>query len=242
MRSKKIIAHRGGAEIGNENSLSCFELGIATGADMVEIDINMTKDGHLVVIHDTTVDRTTNGKGIIQEMTLAEIKELRIVDANGNATDELVPTLDEVMEFARGRTQLLIEVKQSKQGYKGIEKALLDTIKRFDAFSWIVAQSFDDSIMERLYAFNTALRLEKLFVFKLVGLPLIFDGRMTTFSFRKYHYVASFNMHFSAATPKLIKEIHQQGKEVKIWTVLGPEDTPTLEVDGIITDRPDLWR
>ena len=74
-----IIAHRGGALLGTENSLSCIEKGIATGADMVEVDLHLTADKQIVVCHDQKVDRTTNGKGRIEEMTLAEIQKLRLL-------------------------------------------------------------------------------------------------------------------------------------------------------------------
>jgi len=237
-----IVAHRGGAELGQENTLSCIELGIAAGADMVEIDVHYTKDNHIVVMHDTTVDRTTNGKGEISAMTLAQVRELRIKDASGNITGDLVPTLDEVMELVQGRVKLLIEVKPAGIKYEGIEQALMDTIHKYDAQSWVVVQSFDDAILEKLHAISPAQRLEKLFIFRFPGVPLVFDGNVTAFSFEKYSYISSFNIHYSAASQSLINEIHRHGKEVKIWTVRGPQSTPAVTVDGIITDRPDLWR
>lgn len=75
-----IVGHRGGAGMAPENSLQCIEKGIQTGADMIEIDIHLTKDGELVVCHDQTIDRTTTGTGKIAEMTLSEIRKFHIVD------------------------------------------------------------------------------------------------------------------------------------------------------------------
>ena len=103
LKHMEIIGHRGGASIGPENTLACFRKGIEAGADMIEIDIHLTKDKKIVICHDQTIDRTTNGKGKIREMTLDEIRQYRIVDANGNITDQTLPTLDEVFDLFLSR-------------------------------------------------------------------------------------------------------------------------------------------
>ena len=94
-----VIAHRGGASLAPENTLACFKKGIESGADMLELDIHLTKDGHIVVCHDQTVDRTTNGKGKIRELTLDEISKLNIIDSDGRITNEKIPTLQDVFYF-----------------------------------------------------------------------------------------------------------------------------------------------
>lgn len=101
----KVVAHRGGADLGPpENTLAAFEKAIEVGADLIEIDIRETKDGHLVIIHDSTVNRTTNGSGRVNELTLAEIRAL---DAGSWAGEEYrglkVPTLREALETMKGR-------------------------------------------------------------------------------------------------------------------------------------------
>jgi glycerophosphoryl diester phosphodiesterase len=242
LKNMQIVAHRGGAGIGLENTLSCIEKGIASGANMIEIDIHLTKDGHLLVCHDQTVDRTTNGKGKIREMTLDEIRKLNVVDAEGNLTDEHLPTLAEVLELINARAVLLIEIKRTKKIYQGIEQKMVDEIEKFQAASWVVVQSFNDSVLENINAINPELRLEKLLFCKFFGIPVIYDGTLSGFTFTKYSYVSSFNIFYQAASPSFIKTIHRQGKEVKIWTLNEPEKAPDLPVDGIITDRPDLWK
>lgn len=236
-----IIGHRGGAGMAPENSLKCIEKGIQVGADIIEIDIHLTKDGKLVVCHDKTIDRTTNGTGKISEMTLDEIRKFHIVDRNGDKTEEQIPTLDEVLQLVDGRCTLLIEIKKTKKLYQGIEKKLLETIKTYRASKWIVVQSFNDSVLEVLYKLDHTIRLEKLIVFKLQWIPVIFDGSFTFFSFKKYDYISSFNFHYRAVTPMLLKKIHAQGKEVKVWTLEKPDNWKGFPVDGIITDYPDLW-
>lgn len=237
-----IVGHRGGSDLAPENTLLCIDKGISAGADMIEIDIHMSKDGELIVCHDRTIDRTTNGEGKICDMTLSEIKKYKIKDSSGNITDETIPTLDEVLNLVNGRSRLLIEIKRTKNLYKGIESKLLEKIRKYDAYDWVVVQSFNDSVLETLYALDKKIRLEKLIILKLQWLPVIFDGIFTRFSYNKYHYISSFNYYHKTVSKKLIDDIHSHGKEIKVWTLKGPEDTTYLPVDGIITDRPDLWK
>lgn len=237
-----VVAHRGGASLGPENSLYTIEKGIGAGADMIEIDIHQTADRKLVVCHDQSIDRTTDGKGLIRDLTLDEIRSYHLLDAEGNPTDQVIPTLDEVLDLVAGRTKLLVEIKRTANIYQGIEQQLVDAITSRDAFGWVVAQSFNDSVLENLHAICPTLRLEKLWVCKLAGLSEGIDGTLTDYSFEKYSYVSSFNFFYRSVTESMINDIHAHGKEVKIWTVGAPSETPHLNVDGIITNYPQLWR
>src|SRR5262245_57261008 len=95
-----IAAHRGGALLWPENSLLAFESAIGLGADYVEFDVHLSRDGEVVVIHDPTLDRTTTGTGPVRERTLAELRTLRLKDRAGARTKEPIPTLDEVAAVA----------------------------------------------------------------------------------------------------------------------------------------------
>lgn len=236
-----IVAHRGGADLGEENTLECIEKGIAAGAGMIEIDVHLTQDNQLIVCHDQSVDRTTNGKGLIREMTLENLRRLKVKDANGNLTDQHLPTLDEVLTLANGRTRLLIEIKRTGNIYQGIENKLLETLLQHQATTWCTVQSFNDSVLENMHALGGGIRLEKLIICKLPGLPYLYDGTFQKFDYQKYHYISSFNFYYPAIPRYLIDEIHRAGKEVKIWTLQGADATPDLPVDGIITNRPDLF-
>lgn len=247
LKDMEIIGHRGGASIGPENTLACYKKGIEAGADMIEIDIHLTKDSRIVVCHDQSINRTTNGKGLIREMTLNEIRQYRCLDADGNVTDQQVPTLDEVFDLmletraAGNPCKLLIEIKRTRNIYQGIEELLLEKINSCNAKDWIIVQSFNDFALERIHQLDPSVRLEKLFFFKLPGLPVIMDWfHFTTFSYEKYHYISSFNMNYLWLTRSFLRDIHSHGKEVKVWTLEGT-DAPRLDVDGIITNRPDLW-
>lgn len=233
-----IVAHRGGAELGMENSLSCIEKGIAAGADMVEVDIHLTADGHIVVCHDRSLNRTTNGKGAIAEMTLDEIQQYRLLDKNGEPSNETLPTLEQVLEQCKGRCKLLIEIKKKKDLYVGIEAMADSLVKQYGMQDQVVFQSFNDDVLFKLHEIDPTLRLEKL-LFCLMG-DLLLDGTVTSFSFEKYDFVASFNIFNTFATSRFIHRMHERGKEVKVWTVNNPKDVPS-GVDGAITNRPDLF-
>ena len=137
--------------------------------------------------------------------------------------------------------KLLIEIKRTRNIYQGIEELLLEKINSCNAKDWIIVQSFNDFALERIHQLDPSVRLEKLFFFKLPGLPVIMDWfHFTTFSYEKYHYISSFNMNYLWLTRSFLRDIHSHGKEVKVWTLEGT-DAPRLDVDGIITNRPDLW-
>jgi glycerophosphoryl diester phosphodiesterase len=193
------------------------------------------------VCHDATVDRTTNGTGAINDLTLEQIKELRIVNADGEITDLQVPTLGQVLEVIDGEVELLLEIKRKGLDNKGIEEAVLDVLKQYDAFSYTTIQSFNDSVLEKLYSLDPTLKLEKLVIAKLIGLPIIFDGSLTYFSTEKYHYIGSFNFFYRALSPSLSDYLHKEGYKTRIWTINDPGSLPNIKLDGIITDHPELF-
>ena len=236
-----ITGHRGGAGLGEENSIECIKRGMAAGATSIEIDVHITADNQIVVCHDPTVDRTTNGKGAINDMTLEQIKALRITNAEGVATEQQIPTLEQVLEIVDGKVELLLEIKRKAGNNKGIETAVLDILRQHNALPYTTIQSFDDSVLETMYALDQSLKLEKLLFGKFVGLPLIFDGSLTHFSLEKYNYIRSFNFFYGGLSASLSKYLHQHGYRTRIWTLDDPKSALDIELDGIITDRPDLF-
>lgn len=233
-----IVAHRGGAALGMENSLSCIEKGIAAGADMVEIDIHLTADNQVVVCHDRTVNRTTNGKGKIAEMTWGEIQQLRLLDKEGKPSNETLPTLEQVLDLCRDRCNLLIEIKKKKDLYVGIEALADSLVKQHGMQNQVVFQSFNDDVLFKLHEIDPTLRLEKLLFYKTGS--LLFDGTFSSYSAEKYSFVASFNILNAFASQRFIRKMHEADKEVKVWTVNKPKKVP-VGVDGVITNRPDLF-
>lgn len=114
----RVCAHRGASYYEPENTLRAFKRALEMGAYRLELDVRSIKDGIIVVIHDDTVDRTTNGSGFVREMTLKEIKRL---DAGKG---EKIPTLEEVLEFAKNNAKLLVDVKE-----KGLEEKLAELVR-----------------------------------------------------------------------------------------------------------------
>ena len=234
-----IIAHRGGALLGTENSLSCIEKGIATGADMIEVDLHLTADKHIVVCHDQSVNRTTNGKGRIEQMTLAEVQNLRLLNHDGTVSNESIPTLEQVLELCKGRCPLLLEIKKKRDDqYLGIEALADSIVKAHGMEKEVVFQSFNDDVLFKLHAIDPTLRLEKLLILRCGN--MLIDNGFAKFSWDKYDFVASFNIFRLFASKRFIRTMHEHGKEVKVWTVNKPDKAP-IDADGIISDRPDLF-
>ncbi len=130
------IAHRGASLEAPENTLAAFQRAVELGADLIELDVHQTADGHVVIIHDDTVDRTTNGSGPVHSMALRELRRLDAGSWMGpQFAGERVPTLLEVLELTRGRAGLAIEIKAGSARYPGLEAnivRLLETAGRVD--------------------------------------------------------------------------------------------------------------
>ena len=148
----QLIAHRGAhqGQSGQlpENTMVAFRNAVELGADWLEMDVQMTKDGHLVVIHDETVDRTTNGTGRIVELTLVEIRAL---DAGQG---EQIPTFQEVIEFSREAGVPILPEAKLPQRYPGIEEKMVTEIIEANYISQTVVQSFEPTTLENIRAIN----------------------------------------------------------------------------------------
>ena len=148
-----LAAHRGGALLWPENSLLAFRNAVALGADFIEFDVHLSKDGELMVIHDPTLDRTTSGSGPVKDRTAAELKALRLKDGTGAVTEETVPTLDEVAAVAAlGKRRMLLEIKvdPSRARYPGIEEKVLAILDRHGMAGSTVVMAFDAPTWRRV--------------------------------------------------------------------------------------------
>ncbi len=149
----KIWAHRGCSQNYPENTLTSFEKAIQIkGLTGIELDIQLTKDGHMVVIHDEKVDRTTDGRGEVQNYTLSELKKLKINAGEGRF--EQVPTIDEVFDLLekslKSGLKLNIELKNSIFSYAGMEKQIIDLVYKRGLQDSIVYSSFSALSIERI--------------------------------------------------------------------------------------------
>lgn len=139
-----VLAHRGASKIAPENTEAAFQKAMQMGADGVELDVQLTKDKKLVVIHDERVDRTTNGIGYVKDLTLKEIKKL---DAGSyfspKFAGEKILTLEEALELTRNSKLINIEIKNIIIKYKNIEREVVSIIKKMNLESKVICSSFN---------------------------------------------------------------------------------------------------
>lgn len=233
------IAHRGASGHAPENTMEAFQKGVEMKADYIEIDVQVTKDGELVVIHDTTVDRTTNGTGKVGDLTLEEIRQL---DAGSWFSEvyagERVPTFEEVVDEFRGKVGILIELK-APELYPGVEKKIADTLIEQNMTTpknnKIIIQSFNHDSMKKSKAL----------------LPNLSHGVLTGGSWADVTeeqlaqfatYADYFNPTMNIVTDELVSDVHEAGMDIYPYTSRSQEQALKLfdlNVDGIITDYPE---
>jgi glycerophosphoryl diester phosphodiesterase len=230
------IAHRGASGHAPENTMASFRLAAEMGAKFIETDLHLTRDAKIVAMHDATVDRTTNGRGPISKMSLAELRGLdagtKFLSVDGKSyKGERVPTLDEILEFAKtADVTFYLELKES-QGW-GFEQSLVGALRRADAMKRVVIISFDAEVLA------TVKRIEpELAIGFLVEKP-------TTQLIEKAVALGAkqFLPRADRISSELIAAAHEAKLLVVVWTVDEIEDMHTvvaLGVDGIISDYPD---
>src|SRR5215469_16982173 len=142
-----VVGHRGAMGHSPENTMASFERGLELGADWIELDVHLSRDGALIVIHDETLERTTNGHGLVRDHSLAELKQLDAGDG------ERIPTLDEVLDWAKQRNTVIdIEIKNAPLYYEGVEQAVVDVLLRHDMVEQVIVISFDHAAVQRVKA------------------------------------------------------------------------------------------
>lgn len=226
------VAHRGASNFAPENTQSAFRKALELGADFLECDVHLSKDGELIIMHDDKVDRTTNGSGYVKNFTLAELKEL---DAGGkfhsSFAGEKIITLNELLDEFYGETGLLIEIKKPSM-YPGIEEQVVALLSEYKDLNSIIVQSFDIESMRKM---NTLLpELEVALLIKPSIQSLSTQEIIDLTSFATY-----INFNVSYINKRVIEQIHNQGGKVLVWSTknLGWVDKAyQYDVDGIITD------
>ncbi|MBA4240012.1 MAG: hypothetical protein C0448_04770 [Sphingobacteriaceae bacterium] len=242
-----IIAHRGASAYAPENTLSSFEKAIQMGALIIETDVHQTKDSVVVIMHDLTVDRTTNGKGLIKDMSSIDFNQLSIKQQKPVSSSEVEnqnqnpPTLEETIQLINGRCKLLIELKKGNSYYPNIEKHIVDLITKYNAQSWIsTIHSFEKEPLMNIAKRDSSINLQKLIVFNLPLVSFNFDKHFNKDDFKNWEGV---NVYYKFCSKRVIRKIHKLGKTVYVWTVNNPRKARKLAkrgVDGIITNKPDI--
>jgi glycerophosphoryl diester phosphodiesterase len=232
-----LLAHRGDFVHAPENTLPAFEQAIQKGADGIELDVKLTADDHVVVIHDSTVDRTTDGKGRVSSMTLEAIRKL---DAGGWFDEKFsgakIPLLEEVFETV-GRDKIInIELKNYSSPFNGLVVKVCELIKRHNNHDQIIFSSF--------YSTNLKIAAQVLPEVSraLLAMPGSAGLWARSFGFMFGDYQA-LHPHISNATREQVQRAHRVNRRVHVWTANTPEEVIRLrdwDFDGILTDDPQM--
>ena len=231
------VAHRGFSYIAPENTMAAITMAMAQSfVQWVEIDTQLSMDGIPVVIHDFTLNRTTNGKGLVKDHTWAQLQQLDAGSWKGPAfKGERIPTLDEVLKLSCGRLRLNIELKTKGDMYPGLEQAVLERIAYYHMEHDVVLTSFDTDALRRVIELNPNCTT-----------GLIIDARPLDLLERLKELKCSFlSIGASHLDSTLASMLVSQGITVMAWTVddaTGMKRLASINPEIMIcTNRPDVW-
>ena len=237
-----FAAHRGGAALWPENSLLAFGNALALGVDYLELDVHLSRDGEVMVIHDATLERTTTGSGTVRERTAAELGALRLKDRGGAVTAEPVPTLDQVVALAAaGKRQMLLEIKTDEQRrrYPGIEEKVFAVLDRHRFTPLAIVMSFEGETWRRLRQLRPETRTGALYSPRMLPASEIE---------RELQSLRQAGVGFVGLDQRLVsadvaRQARLAGLTLGVWTVNEREAIERFIGHGVgivITDRPDL--
>ncbi len=233
-----VWAHRGASALAPENTLAAFRLAHEVGADGVELDVQLSADGHVVVIHDETLDRTTTGKGPVGRTTLAELRSLDAGCGREGYLGERIPLLEEVLELL-GPTGMTvdIELKNSVAPYPGLEQAVLTVVAAVGLADKVIYSSFNHISATALARSSQPSRVGLLFT----------DVLAEPWSYAERRDVSALHPHwrYLELVPETVERCHALGLAVNVWTVDNPATARRLAdlgADSVISNRPDQVR
>lgn len=232
------VAHRGATAYAPENTIAAFDLAVDMKADYIEIDVQRSKDGELVLIHDTTVDRTTDGTGKVGDLTLEQLRSLDAGSWKGEQfAGEPIPTFEEILGHYHGKIGILIELK-APELYPGIEEqvaaALIERNLHKPQNEKIIIQSFN---------FESIKKMDQLLPKVPIGVLTSNRADTTLEALQEFStYADWFNPSYGIVTEELVNQVHSLGMQIGSWTVRSQEAADFLfemGVDAIISDYPD---
>jgi glycerophosphoryl diester phosphodiesterase len=238
-KSPMIFGHRGACAHAPENTLASFEMAFNHSADAVELDVKLSKDSHVVVFHDQTVDRTTEGKGKVNDLTLAELKSL---DAgsffNEKFKGERIPTLDEVFEHVGKKLFVNVELTNYASPKDELIEEVANIVLRHQMENRVLFSSFLPKNLAKMKVLlpNTPRAL--------LCLPG-FIGILSRSAIYLKVSPEAIHPHLKDTTLSLVVREHSRGRRVHVWTVNEEADLKRifgLKIDGVITDDPQKAR
>ena len=233
----KNFAHRGYSGKYPENTMLAFRKAVEAGADGIELDVQLTRDGEPVILHDEQVDRTTDGTGWVKDLTLAELRKL---DASYLYTGQYglnpVPTLREYCEFIRDLPVITnIEMKTGVFEYPGMDEKVWDMIQEYHLEEKVIISSFNHYTILRMRELAPALK------YGFLSETWIIDAG----KYCHEHGVACYHPMFRSLTQEVVAELKQYGLEINTYTVNTEEDVRDLAakgIDAVIGNFPEMTR
>ncbi|MEZ7500055.1 glycerophosphodiester phosphodiesterase family protein [Flavobacterium sp. Arc3] len=220
------IGHRGARGYEPENTLIGFQKAIDLHVDDIELDVHLSADGEIMVIHDETIDRTTNGKGTINQLTLQELKQFQI------EKNQRIPTLTEVLNFINQRCDVNIELKSYETAHKVVALIEKFIAEKHWNYSQFVVSSFDWKALQQVALLNSEIR---------IGVLTETDLDLAV-AFAKFIKAKSIHPDFHLLTAENTAKLQEEGFEVFPWTVNEQDEIKKIKsfnVNGIISDFPD---
>ncbi len=235
MKQPVIFAHRGASAYAPENTMASFRKALEMGADGIELDVHLSSDGHLVVIHDEAVDRTGNGKGRVGDKTLKELKSLDFGSwYSQDFKNERIPELFEVLELLTSRKVILnIEIKNGPVFYPGIEKKVADAVKSYGMLKQVIISSFNHYSLVEIKKISPEIKTAILYM----------TGLYEPWVYARHVGAEAIHPLFYNIVPEVMKGCMENGIKVNPFTVDRPEHIKSMVlagVDGIITNVPDV--
>ena len=229
-----IIAHRGASGYAPENTMAAFEKALEMAAEGIELDVHLTADGEIVVIHDHTIDRTSDGKGVVGALTLEEIRKYDFgAWFDPKFKGQRIPTLGEVFELLEDWDGLLnIEVKSGPILYPGIEEKLVDMVKSWNFRGRIIFSSFNHYSLRDIKALDPSMEIGLLYMAGLVE-PWKYAKDLNAQALHPLYY---------NVVPELVAGCKENGIKLNPFTIDEEKEMEMIMragVDGIITDYPD---
>ena len=234
-RMPLILGHRGVPVVAPENTLAGFRKAVEIGSDGIELDVHLSRDGQIVVIHDERLERTTDGSGLVGEKSLAELVELNAAAKfAGGAGVQRIPTLDQVFDAVGDACRLInIEIKSGVVLYPGIEAKLVELVRRRGAADKVVFSSFNHYSLVELKRLAPEMAIGLLYMGALVE-PWRYAARLGAEALHPIHFTVF---------PEFVAGAHQAGVQVNAWTCDTPADIHRMlasRVDAIITNDVSL--
>ncbi|MEM0288073.1 MAG: glycerophosphodiester phosphodiesterase family protein [Nitrososphaerota archaeon] len=229
-----VVAHRGASGYAPENTMSSFDLAIKMKSDMIELDVHPTLDGKLVVIHDDTVDRTTNGHGSVSKMSWNDLKNLNAAARFPDAEQESIPLFSDVLSRYADQIPLMVEVKHGSSIYPGVEKLVVKEIIEQNAADKVELISFDMQALLNLRKISNSF-----------DLGYIFIGNMAWYADICKGVVKALHGAWEFLSRSQVRHAEHEGFATFAWTVNSETEIRrciSLGVNGIVGNYPDRIR